>query len=85
MSGRQNVESLGRKLCAGRQMDPPFIEIKTGPCQFGRMDGRHRLIAACRAGIKRAPLDVLFRKDKDSPYETRPEGEAKRLFARCLR
>jgi hypothetical protein len=85
LSGPQNVRRLGERLCAGEETDPPYVTIKTGPCEHGRMDGRHRLVAACRAGISSVPLEVLFKRDRDEPFIAVPEGEAARLFAKCLR
>lgn len=85
LTGRENVKRLSERLCAGKEMDPPFVTIKTGPCMHGRMDGRHRMIASCRVGIAEVPLEVLFRKEKDSPYIILPKARAKQLFASCLR
>ncbi len=84
-SGRENVRELSNRLCAGKEVDPPFVAVKTGPCEQGRLDGSHRLISACRVGISSVPLEVLFQRDRNTPFFHVPPDEARSLFARCLR
>jgi len=88
LTGVQNVKNLTSKLSAGKPVDPPYVGIDVDSCKFSELNGKHRMVAACRLGMEKIPLEILFSHGKardTKDYFIPADREAKHLFNKCLK
>lgn len=56
---RRSVEHLKKRILAGKEIDPLFLDINPTTCGVVSHEGRHRAVAAKELGVDKLPL-ILF-------------------------
>ena len=62
---KSKLKDILPKLKKGKKMDPLYLDVDIDNCRVTSHEGRHRAWAAQKLGIKKVPVLVFFRKDKD--------------------
>ena len=71
---RDVVDQIKRRMAAGQEIDPLFIDYDPFWHRIVRHEGRHRALAAKELGIDRIPVIVYFYDQKDWHDMQSPAG-----------